>query len=69
MKLRVIFRNDGPLVHCQDNPSYRLVSIDLTPEQVEKLQPRYAYSVGSKDYYEEISRCFLELDEDEEDGE
>ena len=69
MNLRVIFCCGGPLVHCQDSPSYRLVSIDLTPEQVEKLQPRYAYSVGSKDYYEEISRCFLELDEDEEDGE
>jgi hypothetical protein len=60
MKLRVIFRNDGPLVHCQDSPSYRLVSIDLTPEQIEKLKPRYVYSVGSKDYYEEISKCFLE---------
>jgi len=69
MKLRVIFRNDWPLVNCQDSPLYRLVSIDLTPEQVEKLKPRYAYSVGGKDYYEEISRCFLELDEDEEDGE
>ncbi len=63
MKLRVIFRNDAPMVHCNDSPSYRLVSIDLTPEQIEKLKPRYCYSIGVNDYYEEISKCFLEFEE------
>lgn len=66
MKLRVIFRNEASLVHCNDSPSYRLVSIDLTPEQIEKLKPRYCYRIGGRDYYEEISKCFLELDEGDE---
>jgi len=58
--LRVILRNEAPLFHCNDSPSYRLVSIDMTPEQMEKLEPRFCYRTNGQDFYEEISHCFLE---------
>ncbi len=50
-KLTAIIRNDGPLIHCGDTPSYRSVHIELTPEQVQLMEMYY---------YEEISRVFIE---------
>jgi hypothetical protein len=29
--LRVIIRNDAPMIFCNDSPSYRSVEIELTP--------------------------------------
>ena len=60
MKLTVIFRDDAPLIHCGDCPSYRSVQIVLTPEQCEAIKPRRTGSNGTQDTYEEISKCFLE---------
>ena len=57
--LRVILRNEEPLFY-DDRPSYRLVSIDMTPEQIKKLEPRFCYRTNGQDFYEEISHCFLE---------
>jgi hypothetical protein len=53
MKLTVIFRNDSPMIHCGDTPSYRSVQIELTPEQCEAIKLRE---------HEEISRAFIEHD-------
>ena len=60
MKLTVILRNDSPMIHCGDSPSYRSVQIDLTPEQCESIKPRWTGSSGGTDEYEEISKAFIE---------
>lgn len=59
-RLTVILRNDAPMIHCGDSPSYRSVTLDLTPEQVNRLLCRYVGSSGGVDLYEEVSKCFLE---------
>lgn len=58
--LTVIFRNEAPLVCCNDNPSYRSVTIELTDEQRAKLSCRKTFMSGNTQYYEEISMCFIE---------
>ena len=56
--LTVIIRDDNPLIHCEDVPIYRRVTIELTDEQKTKL---YLKPLGNgTDYYEQISKCFLE---------
>ena len=60
MKLTVIIRNDGPLIFCDDTPSYRSVSIELTPEQMEKIKLLKVGIDRGKDVYESYSKCFLE---------
>jgi hypothetical protein len=64
MILTVIFRDDAPMIHCGDSPSYRSVQIELTPEQRKQLEPRFSYATGlgeqEKRYYESISKCFIE---------
>jgi len=59
-KLSVIFRDDSPTIHFGDSPSYRSVQIELTPEQQERMKPRPTYRVGTTQYYEAISKCFIE---------
>jgi hypothetical protein len=58
--LTVVIRNDAPLIHCGDCPSYRSVRIELTDEQLNLLGLKWTSSSGKDDYYEEISRCFIE---------
>lgn len=58
--LTVIIRNDGPMIHCGDSPSYRSVQIELTDEQVRKLELRCTGSTAGSPEYEEISKCFIE---------
>ena len=55
-KLTVVFRDDGPMIHCGDCPTYRSVQITLTDEQVRALAMRQTHS----QYHEEVSRCFIE---------
>ena len=60
MKLTVILRNDAPMIHCGDSPSYRSVQFELTPEQEEAIAPRFTDSVGTEKHTETISKCFIE---------
>ena len=59
-QLTVIFRDDGPMIHCGDSPSYRTVRIILTTEQVSALELRHTHTWQGKEQYEEISRVILE---------
>jgi hypothetical protein len=61
MRLTVIIRNDGPLVFCGDGPSYRSVQIDLTTEQIEKLQLKSVGMNCGKEVFEYYSKCFIEI--------
>ena len=60
MILTVILRNDSPMIHCGDSPSYRSVQIELTPEQCEMIKPRWTGSSSGADEYEGISKAFIE---------
>ena len=60
MKLTVVMRDDSPMIHCGDCPSYRTVVLDLTPLQQVALTPRKTGSSGGVDMYESVSRCILE---------
>lgn len=62
MKLTVILRNDSPMIHCGDSPSYRSVQVDLTPDQCAAIAPRKTESNGGVDEYEAISKVFIEPD-------
>jgi hypothetical protein len=50
--LTVVIRDDSPMIHCGDSPSYRTVSITLGDEQ----RQRMAFRNGN----EEISRAIIE---------
>jgi len=52
----VIFRNDAPMVHCGDVPSYRQVRIQLTDDQIARLQLRETHTQGETVFFESISR-------------
>ena len=60
--LTVIIRDDGPLVHAGDTPSFRSVRITLTPNQLQKLKLGHAGTVNGVDIYESISQCFIEAE-------
>ena len=60
MKLTVILRDDGPMIHCGDSPAYRSVQVDLTPEQVAAIAPRKTGSSAGVEEYESISKAFIE---------
>lgn len=49
--LTILVRDDSPMIHCNDSPAYRTIRIELTPEQMRKLNLRS---------YESISRCIIE---------
>jgi len=59
-QVTVVIRDDGPMIHCGDSPSYRTVRISLTPDQVNALELRCTGTTGGNDHYEEISRMILE---------
>ena len=58
--LTVVIRDDSPMIHCGDSPAYRSVQLELTDEQLARIGLKWTYSSGASDYYEEISRCFIE---------
>lgn len=64
-KLTVVFRDDGPMIHCGDCPSYRSVQITLTDEQVQALARRPTHSSGATQFHETVSRVFIEPDVEE----
>lgn len=59
--LTFVIRNDAPMIHAGDCPTYRSVQIKLTSEQrlALSLQHTDTGSGGIKNY-EVISRCFIE---------
>lgn len=59
--LRVIIRDDSPFMHMQEPPYKRVVTLQLTDEQIELLRLKWISKFGSTDYYENISDCFLEI--------
>lgn len=54
--LTVVLRDDAPLVHCGDTPTYRTISIQLTDEQLACINSK----VGRPGEYVDISRLILE---------
>jgi hypothetical protein len=58
--LTVIIRDDSPLIHCGDTPSYRRVTIGLDAHQVEQIMLKPTCKNMGKDIFESVSRCFLE---------
>jgi hypothetical protein len=60
MKLTVIFRDDSPMIFCNDSPFYRSVQIELTKQQNEMLKPLQTGTNGLNKIYESISKCFIE---------
>lgn len=60
--LTVVIRDDAPMIHCGDSPSYRTVRLELTEEQRAALTLRCTSTVGLTDHYEQISQVILEED-------
>lgn len=60
--MTVIIRDDAPMIHCGDSPSYRTVKIELTDEQIGRIKLKNTSTSGGNKYYEEISRCILETE-------
>lgn len=58
--LTVIIRDGAPLICSDDRPSFRTVQIQLTEAQRKELALRNTYSVGGKEYFEQISQAILE---------
>ena len=59
-RLTIIFRDDAPLIHCGDSPSYRRVTIDLTEEQRNQIKVNATCTSMGKDIFESVSKCFFE---------
>ena len=61
-KFTVIIRDDGPLICAGDSPTYRRVTLDFTPEQIEAMRVyQTATSVG-KPIFESLSKMFWETE-------
>ena len=58
--LTVIIRNDGPLIFCNDSPSYRSIHIPLTKDQLNMIDLKVIGKNNGIDIYEKISNCFIE---------
>lgn len=58
--LRVVIRDDSPMIHCCDSPSYRSVAIELTDAQRERIGLRCTGTCSGVPNYEVISKCFIE---------
>jgi len=59
-KLTVVLRDDAPLIHCGDSPSYRTVVIELTSEQEQSIMLRRTGSDGGTPIVESVSKLILE---------
>ena len=62
-KLIVIVRDLAPLAVLQEPVSHRKVEIELTPAQVQQLDLRETGVSCGIPIHEQVSMCFLELDE------
>lgn len=60
LKLTVIIRDEGPLVHMNEPVALRSVDIDLTTEQLQQLEMRHTHTVAGVRHYESVSHCFLQ---------
>ena len=58
--ITVIIRDDSPMIYAGDCPSFRVVEIELTDEQLATLELRKTHTVSGKGCYERISRCIIE---------
>jgi hypothetical protein len=58
--LRVIIRNDAPMIFCNDSPSYRSVEIELTPLQRKKMALQYVGTNCGTQIFEGISKTFFD---------
>lgn len=63
-RLTVIVRDDSPAIHLGDTPSYRSIRIQLTDEQRAQIALRPAWTTGKDVFYEVISKCIMEPDDD-----
>ena len=59
-QLTVVIRDDSPLIHCNDGPSYRTVRLTLTPEQENALMLRCTGFSGGRPHHESVSQLILE---------
>jgi hypothetical protein len=59
-ELTVIIRDNSPMIFLQDTPTYRSVKLFLNDEQMEQLVLNYIGTSCGTDYFEEISKCFIE---------
>ena len=58
--LRVVIRDDGPMVFCGDSPTFRSVAIQLTDEQRRQVELRCVGRNCDNDIYESVSRVFFD---------
>jgi hypothetical protein len=58
--LTIVIRNDAPMCFAGDCPSYRRVTVELTPEQSSRIELRVTGRSGGVDLHESISHVFLE---------
>lgn len=66
LSLVVIIRNDSPMIHCGDSPSYRSVTVRLTDAQCSQLARKWTGHSFGTDEFEEFSKAFLQVEEVEE---
>ena len=59
--LSVLIRDDTPMIHCNDSPTFRSVQVKLTDEQRELIALRATGSTSGNPIYESISKCWIEL--------
>ena len=58
--LRVVIRDDSPMICCNDSPSYRSVAIELTDAQLEQVQLHWKGRSSGQDIYESVSMVFFD---------
>ena len=58
--LVVIFRDDSPMLFCDDSSSYRSVRVRLTAEQQQEILRRRVGAYNGEPIYESISKCFIQ---------
>ena len=59
-KITVIIRDDSPMIQCEDSPSYRRITFDLTKEQQEMIRLKTTSSVAGMPIFEAVSKVFIE---------
>lgn len=65
-RLTVVIRDDTPMLFCGDSPSYRSVTIQLTQGQRAQIALRHRGTSGTTEIFEEISKCFIEPEEQQQ---
>lgn len=63
--LTVIIRDNSPFIFMQEPPTHRSVTIELTDEQLNSLKLNYIGVSCGQEYYESISKAFLETGKEE----